>query len=112
MGGHTSKACTFSEPAAVTPPPIPDLIVTGDGDPSPNGNYFTDGTFDGYVSYKREDSLYYIFYDNSNGTYSLSAEKGEVESVASWVFDDGGIGPVGNYRDYNYSMGSLIVSTL
>lgn len=110
MGGHSSKGMTFQEPAAVTPPPVPDFIVTGDGNPSPNGNYFLDGFYDGFLSYKHESENFYIWRWGATEEWYLSTIKGDSDNVPSWLQDPSSESPAGEYRDYNYSTGTLTIS--
>jgi len=72
MGGHKSKSCTFSEPAVLTPPPVPDLIVSNWSMPDCSGNYFKDGTYNGHDKYKRADGSFYIYYLPDYGLWFMS----------------------------------------
>jgi hypothetical protein len=68
----------------VMPTECPDVVITGDITPDATGNYYYDGEFEGYPSYKHESGGWYITYAFS-GTSSnfvitgyLSNEKGEL----------------------------------
>ena len=88
MGGHKSKSCTFSEPAVITPPPVPDLIVSGDGSPSPNGSYFKDGIYNVHDKYKREDGLFFIYYMADSELWFMSnILGGDVDAFANPIPD-------------------------
>lgn len=110
MGGHSSKGMTFQEPAGVTPPPTPSFIVTGDGDPNPNGNYYESELYDGVMSYKHESLNYWIWRMSVLDGWFLSTELGEAEDIPAWIQDVVLATPLGMYRDYNYSEGELMVS--
>jgi hypothetical protein len=96
MGGHKSKSCTFSEPAVITPPPVPDLVVSGNGLPSPNGNYYEDGIYNGYMSYKHESADYYIWLINMVINYCISTSKGTLDDYG-WVNSEVDVTPIGTY---------------
>lgn len=49
--------------------PISDLTVTGSITPDATGNYIDDGSFNGFPSFKREDSTYYII--SQTGVYTI-----------------------------------------
>ena len=109
MGGHSSKSCTFREPAATPPPPVPDLIVTGNGEPSPNGNYFAAHNYGGKTAYRREDGWFWIWYDSEWPQWCLSDTLGQFIRGGWWDPEED-TDPTGNYSPESPATGTAIVS--
>jgi hypothetical protein len=61
MGSHKSKSCSDVPVPPTPPPPPPVYIVSGDGNPSPNGVYNHVGFHDGFNCYKHELQDWWIF---------------------------------------------------
>ena len=84
MGGHKHFSCStsrVSQPVIL----IPDYIVTGDGSPSPNGNYFNTGIYNGRNYYKRTDNAFFIWYNIDIEIWYISDILGEASSFGTWL---------------------------
>lgn len=64
------------------PPPTHDLEVIGNGNPSPNGDYFEDGVSGGKPCYRREDSAWWIWW--GYGFVWLITDELEVDTRAQF----------------------------
>lgn len=80
--------------------------VTGNGNPSPNGWYLDDGIYNGVMSYVREDSGYYLWYNTPSG-FILSLLKG-IGSSNSWYLSSGA-NPNGTYDPLFDTTGNPVV---
>jgi hypothetical protein len=82
-----------------------DLVVSGDGAPSPNGGYNEDGIYNGHMSYKSLDGLWYIWFASGPDSYAISDLKGSTET--SWINNLSV--PAGAYAPYNDTTGNPVV---
>lgn len=103
MGGHASKSCTFSESAGSTPPPTPDLIVSGFGVPNSDGNYFKNGTYNSHDLYKHENGTFFIYFMSGYELWFMSEILGNEDD--GWVNPEptapiGLYQPTGSYAGY------------
>lgn len=111
MGGHSSRSCSFPESIPPTPPPIPDLRCVGICTPDVSGIFVHDGDFDGKPAYRREDGLYWIWWDSEFPSYVISAEKGgEVEDYYQENIRDET--PEGTYAPVLFAEGNPVVSAI
>jgi len=108
MGKHSKRSCSDYPAPAPPPPPSPDLIITGDGNPSPNGDYFEDDLYNGKMSYRRGDNAYFLWYDPDGPEYFLSQTKGS--DAVSWFNQTADEMPLGTYSDWNYVTGHPVVA--
>jgi len=53
--------------------------VTGNGDPSPNGDFFENGTAHGQPAYSNADASWWLWYSDAIGGYVLSPAIDDVE---------------------------------
>ena len=61
---------------------MPKLQITGNPDPDCTDDYFEDGLFAGQMSYKNDSNLFFVFWDDDNGSYYIAAVKGVYDSFA------------------------------
>lgn len=108
MGGHSSKSCTFREPAATPPPPVPFMIVSGNGVPSPNGDYYSCGDYAGYPAFKNETEDYYLWFLEEEECYAISDGLGII-SQTTWYKGSGDTEITGTYQPYMEVTGNPIV---
>lgn len=54
----------------------PDYDVTGDGDPSPNGEYYYAGEYGGEPYYTRADEAYSIWWDTISSKWFITVAPG------------------------------------
>lgn len=75
------------------PPPGPDYVVSGDGDPSPNGDAYYDHTDDWYHWYLITSGFWIRHYFANDEAMILNEPEGEI----FWVKADPAYGIVGTY---------------
>jgi hypothetical protein len=105
MGGHSSRSCSTPE---VLPPQPPIFVVTGDGNPSPNGNYFIAGTHLGVLYYKHQSANYWIWWDAGTKRWILGYTLFIIQDGWYSEFED----VVGTYIPRRIGWGFPVVSLL
>lgn len=109
MGGHSKRSCYSPEIPIPVPPPQYDLIVSGVCLPDVTGNYVEDGLYNGKMSYKRTDGLFYIAWFNGIPAYLLSTEKG-VDNDEGFSNTMDLESPFGIYNPQVFSEGNPVAS--
>lgn len=84
------KTITRSDPNPPPAPPIPPnpyLIVTGDGDPSPNDDYYYRGHSADHDWYANLDLTWFIWFDEVGAHWFLTDRWGDLGGYA-WICDE------------------------
>lgn len=82
--------------------------VTGDGDPSPNGDYYENGTVNDRPKYEREDTTMWIWWDSAIPAWIISPDWGEL--VGSWWRPDDIV--LGDYSPFGDVTGDPTVALI
>jgi hypothetical protein len=107
VGGHKSISARGSDGPPQPLPPVPDYNVTGNPSPDCKCNYFEDGQHEGQPTYKRQDGLWYIWWDGFNVSRIISTDVGDLLGVYwSKLFFE----PTGTYAPQNGAAGNAIVA--
>jgi len=94
MSGQKTISTTFiTQPPYVPPPPTPDYIISGNGNPSPNGNYFDAGSYGGKRYYQKSTADYFLWWESFLLKWTISPTLGG-SPISFWErqnADPGGI---------------------
>jgi len=84
---------------AAPPPPQPDYVVTGDGNPSPNGDYYEAGTYNGKPWYQRDDQAFLIWWNDIGLDWNIDTILGDRQNYWYGPYDEilGTYTPQGTY---------------
>jgi hypothetical protein len=104
MGGQHKMGSTFRESAT---PAIPDFVVSGDILPDAKGDYFSFETYSEKPEYRRDDGLWFIWWDGFE-SWNIASLAPPLHGPSWWTrgFPD----PVGEYDPQDDATGNAIVS--
>lgn len=83
MGGHSARSCSVSP---VSPPVAKAFTVRNSGTPNANGDYYSVGTYNGKVLYRRGDNAFSLWWDDVD-TWILSPTPGSLVG-GYWYFSN------------------------